>query len=70
MPKRNVSRKKENYAGSKTLPALIKYLRKRRHIGMKCCESPPTKGKRKLVGIWGVADSPLLQTQTLRARLL
>jgi len=25
-------------------------------------ESPPPKGKRKLVGIWRVASSPLLQT--------
>jgi len=42
-------------------------LRKRRHIGPKCRESPPPKVKRKLVGIWRVAGSPLPQTETLRA---
>ena len=42
-------------------------LRKRRHIGPKCRESLPPKQKRKLVGIWRVAGSPLLQTKTLRA---
>ena len=28
--------------------------------------SPPQKENRKLVGIWRVAGSPLLQTETLR----
>jgi hypothetical protein len=42
-------------------------LRKRRHIGPKCRESLPPKEKRKLVGIWRVAGSPLPQTETLRA---
>jgi hypothetical protein len=35
-------KEKKNYAGSKTLPASI---RKRRHIGPKCCESPPPTSK-------------------------
>jgi hypothetical protein len=36
-------------------------LRKRRNISPKGRESPPLKGKKKLVGIWRVAGSPLLQ---------
>jgi hypothetical protein len=46
-------------------------IRKTRHIGPECRESPAPctkrKRKRKLVGIWRVAGSPLLQTETLRA---
>jgi len=41
-------------------------IRKRRHIGPKCRESTTPKERRKLVGIWRVAGSPLLQTETLR----
>jgi len=41
-------------------------LRKRRSIGPKRRESPPMKGK-KIAGIWRVAGSPLLQTETFKA---
>jgi len=56
---KHIRKEKKNYAGSK-LPASTKEM-------PKCRESPPPKEKRKLVGIWRVAGSPLLQTETLRA---
>ena len=46
----------------------LHHLRKKRHTGPRFRESPPPKKRnRKLVEIWRVAGSPLLQTKTLRA---
>ena len=55
-------KEKKNYAGSKTLPALIK---EKGDTLAQSAMSLPAKGKRKLVGIWMVAGSPLLLTKTL-----
>jgi hypothetical protein len=61
----SVERKKRNT--TQAAKHSLHELRKKRHIGPKCHESPPPKEKRKLVGIRMVAGSPLLQTETLRA---